>query len=649
MQIFDVSSFDIRFIRTIFVAFLSLICLAYPASSQQVEATTPNVTMSVGSILGESYPDNSQTFYNPTGIQIGDSFHFLVQVASGDEFSSDDSFCWGDQIVHFTAEMSYEGLRSTPQLIGRISPCSPCTDLQCSYEDRFMWGLGGLFKSSLDGAYFVGVEYAKGDNVLVGDFKEIRLMRSVDGFSWNQVLEPGSEEPVKLVSQSNLSCQAETGPCSGPCAGGNAVAQGESCLLFQFLDLNLLSEQDHWWGYVRFVVSTTSYLAKIRIFPDDPSPGEFRVELLAKDDTWKRVGASGEIDFLPKNLWRDGFVNALIESPSGCQVWASEYAPSAVGGCDDGNNSPASTSRFAYREVDAERNLGSVHYLGSRSRPAETINSTGRLMPLPVRDPDGSLMLFSASSDRVCEAFPSWPPGGNTYVGMDIVQTEITDAWIRDGFSATSSRPEGSSLDGSTTELGNETWTALGTTPGLVIRDGTATDDGAVDTRAANIPFSLSDYPDTAEIVVRGRVGATGSQWVGFGLNSTHTSPLLSTGQVWVLIRPNGSWELVGEGQTLSSGTVSVDPEAISLELAYEIERRRVDLRIDGVSAANDVALPMSFTPTLEAIGFQFFDPLPDQPGDNTLDRFEVALPTQSIFTDGFESGNRTAWSSETP
>ena len=202
---------------------------------------------------------------------------------------------------------------------------------------------------------------------------------------------------------------------------------------------------------------------------------------------------------------------------------------------------------------------------------------------------------------------------------------------------------------GSTTELGDETWTALGSTPGLVIRGGKATDDGAVDTRAANIPFSLAGYPDTAEIVVRGRIGATGSQWVGLGLNSIHTSPLLVTGQVWVLIRPSGSWELVAAGQTLSSGTVAVDPEAISLELAYEIERRRVDLRIDGVSVANDVPLPMSFTPTLEAIGFQFFDPLPDQPGENTLDRFEVALPTQSIFTDGFDSGNTTRWSSEIP
>jgi len=173
------------------------------------------------------------TFYNPSGIRATgagqDKLLLFVQVLDNFEVADTGAYerCVGDSVVLFEQDWDFQRLRDPFTLVSRVSPCS-CLALDGCPPDVWVYGLGSVLRSQYDDKYYLFLDKARrGVDLLVGDFKEVILMSSVDGEAWDQ-------NAVETFLRQSF------------------VGSGSEQREISVYDATLVSEVDRWWGVFRW-------------------------------------------------------------------------------------------------------------------------------------------------------------------------------------------------------------------------------------------------------------------------------------------------------------------------------------------------------------------------------------------------------------
>ncbi|NJL27081.1 MAG: hypothetical protein HC897_03940 [Thermoanaerobaculia bacterium] len=557
----------------------------------------------------------SSTFNNPTGIRVGNKYHIYAQSAQGNPQTEPWEWCWGDPIVLFEADWSFEGLRSPFQLIGRISPCD-CLTPQCPEANKRAYGTGSVLQSNHDGNFYIFLDKVlPGQDVTLGHFKDVIMGVSADGLTWAY---PPTFNP--LLTQSTIT------------SGGNPVT-------VSILDVTMTAGPQHWWGFFKWARLGEQALqtGRLRITPDSSNPRGFRVEILSGGQ-YRAVANNGAFGFIPDNVWTIfGGINSIVETADAYEVWAWDLSTENVNGCDDASN----LGSQILSRATTESSFGSVIPLRSRVRAAPTRNLTGLTFPLVLADPSGYDLMYTSSSNRACETLHSqWLALNNLFIGMEVVATTLSDAAIEDRFINTSTRPIGGLLANTHVEVGNRAWATFNNS--VQIGNGVA----RAGDEASGVPFNLNDYPGERLVEVSADVETSGSLWTGIGLTPHATAPFYALGQVWMLLQSFGQWTLFADGTShvLASGSApAFQAQGFNnLRLRYDAETNQAEAWINGCRVTSWKPVPI--TPNIQAVGFHAFDPAGANAGSSQIDNFRVTVSGSTIFSDGFECGNLSSW-----
>jgi hypothetical protein len=158
---------------------------------------------------------------------------------------------------------------------------------------------------------------------------------------------------------------------------------------------------------------------------------------------------------------------------------------------------------------------------------------------------------------------------------------------ISDSFSLNSSnRQAGSSLPGTTTEVGGVTWSGDGSwkfTAGGMVQSASGSTD-------ASVPLSLGSDPVTVSVDMD-FAGNTTTSYGMLGLNyQTPTQPYLWT--LWLFVRGNGQWALRQSGTDLASGSgLDTGAGLHELKIGYDAVTGLASAWYDGAALAADKAL----------------------------------------------------------
>ncbi len=595
------------------------LCSIGSASDIPPEAEGPWVVVSPETVFPDE-PNNllTRTFYQTTPILMEDEIFLYLQTdAPGPEGSPGLPWehCYHDQIVLFRGAATLDGIKGPFTVEKRVSRCE-CPEQGCSEPDNWVQEMGTVIQSKHDGKlYLIAQRVRFGTNWANGDFRAWTLGVSDDGIDWTW---PSLEFP--LIDQSEI-CDPV-------------------CRVYSVTSPALISEEDHWWGFFNWGTAATlnNRTGRIRIFPDVSRPNGFRTEIMS-GGKWVVVNTDGTFDSIPDNVWGFAIVQGLTKVDDEYFLWADWLSTEDVAGCTEDELNFGST--LLSRKVTPS-SMESVRELESNVRPIPSANATGRIQPSLLVDRDGRKVLFSGSTDKVCETVPAWPQGGNTFWGIEILTTVLSDSIVEDLFSETAARPSGTSLSGTDTEIGDQQWQG---SPGLKLIDGRITNQGVDGIYAAGFSTPTKSS-GLGYWELESAIDLEGSGWVGVGFNGTATSGLYQTGQIWLLLHQNETWSVLADGlsETVGSGSTFeiAQPGVNQVRLRYDPALNRVEASINETIVLPWAAVTHGVVDSF--VGFTFFDDSGIS-GETILDDLKLRAFSRAIFSDDFESGDTSSWS----
>lgn len=220
------------------------------------------------------------------------------------------------------------------------------------------------------------------------------------------------------------------------------------------------------------------------------------------------------------------------------------------------------------------------------------------------------------------------PPG---YTGTDWVDYTVTDRPDSSGLTATcrlyltitatetvhaaDSFTGDGPMSGRATEQGGLAWIAR---QGAETRSGVAGDSPAI----GGLPFQLSQTASTNTLSLTARVDPYASDWVGVGFADQPTGAYWSTGELWVLVRPNGNYSVLALGSQLGKGAIpgSSSNGYHTVDVRYRRSDRLATVRINGVQV---VSQTLAADPNVTHVGFHMYNAAE---GGAKLDDFDLRV-----------------------
>lgn len=321
------------------------------------------------------------TYYNPTGIQIGNDFYLYVMGGNWDH--GPGGTCTGDKIFAFKAPYTASSMYGPFQYVTRISPC-----------DGRSYGPGQVF---YDGSYRIVADVSDQTT-----FDELVLGTSADGVSWSWQDFIKTDSGIQILAPVLVGSTLRRFYCDPTCHSHHT-----------------------WWGYFPFSSGFSSFTGRMQVDVSTKWPRGFRVSILSGGQ-WQAVNdLTGEFSFIPDNVWSDVSVRSLLEDDGRWELWAyRNVAHNGCTTCTGSYNEGFAGSTFEFREVFADKSFGPVEPVHSLVRCMPSNGHVDRLFPFRVNDPSGRKLLYSATNDEnIC----GQPPGSNGFVGMYVVVTEVSD------------------------------------------------------------------------------------------------------------------------------------------------------------------------------------------------------------------------------
>ncbi|MCP3956470.1 MAG: hypothetical protein GY719_01315 [bacterium] len=199
---------------------------------------------------------------------------------------------------------------------------------------------------------------------------------------------------------------------------------------------------------------------------------------------------------------------------------------------------------------------------------------------------------------------------------IDDFELRLEPTAIRDTFAGAVA---GEPVFGRSAEVGEVAW---GPADLMAISiGGSATIKDGVTSGRAHLPFD----PDRQGLIVElaADLKPEGSTWAGIGF-TRHTSGMGGGGQFWAQLKPNGVFQIRGDGlDMLARGPAPVFHAGgfNRLVLRYDPLTRRGSVRINGEEVFAEAALP--FVPDIQYVGMQTNNATPDL---TEIDDFEVGF-----------------------
>lgn len=446
-----------------FISLLLLAITAFPLQASDVEVSGGQDVVSV-ELYGGTWPAQAGTYYNPTGIRVGNELFLYAQTGAAKSHLGGPD-CWPvintqtrvvyrDQIILFRAPWTITGLTSQfnphtfnpgpgqqPTLAdvanSQITPCEP----------NIAWGAGGVFRRS-GGGYAMTVDRA---NVVWDsppgappqthdDFKEIWIGFSQDGkvWSWEPLLKStGALQIFDMTLTAELPSPviAEFLGTPGTPIFSDGFETGDAS------HWSVVDQIERWWGFFRFNFGAEIGMIRVEF---DGRPGanpRFR-RWVWSAGMWQQVdAATGELDFIPTTVWPGaGFlqVNSIVNDGGELQVWAGQEAstdliPNACG-CAYGSRRTGFLSRpvvFADFEDLSPFSLGATEIIYSQVRCLPSLNQVGRMFPFRINDSFGRKLLYSVENKRCLDLQnPMSPIAQNPYAGLSVVVTVLEEVQL---------------------------------------------------------------------------------------------------------------------------------------------------------------------------------------------------------------------------
>jgi len=373
---------------------LILFVTAAPLFADSVETSVPVAVISPF-MYWPTQPESGR-FYRPTGVRVGSEFYLYVQGGAYKNIftgpGGETCNAIGEKALAFKAPWTASGLRSPFTYVKMVSPCNTSVpDVHYQTGSAFISSTDGKVKLTID-------ETENGSDPRQGHFKRILLGSSTDGknFTWSTFIKQSVINNVRYsISQATL-VQA--------------------------------TANTNWWGVFQWAYCTACNgtegigfwnQGRIKVTMDPANPRGFVVYLLASDGvTWSPVNDDGSFTFVPYNTGRPG-ARSIVNNNNTWEAW---HIAGGVptGGCDDLD--PASVSSFGYYTVSQGGSFGAFQNVTSLTRAMPTMNGAGRLDPFRVQDMNGSRLVYSASSDRMCQEGRL-----NGFRGLEILVTDVNN------------------------------------------------------------------------------------------------------------------------------------------------------------------------------------------------------------------------------
>lgn len=221
---------------------------------------------------------------------------------------------------------------------------------------------------------------------------------------------------------------------------------------------------------------------------------------------------------------------------------------------------------------------------------------------------------------------------------------------LSDSFTNSAGRPSGSSLAGSTTEVGNQVWVAAGE---LVVANDAATNAATTNALLATVPLTSLAGSDQSTFVVEANVDPSSSDWVGIGFNSQADDYFWTSGEVWMFLRADGQLHVRAEGLTHSlydgfPSSFVAGPNRLRLQYWRGGNTVRAWLNDVEVVLEEDDLDTFGFAPSLDHAGFQGHKDASFAVNGLMLDDFVVTSTESAVPDAGFEeaTGSWSEWSS---
>ncbi|MEM9596394.1 MAG: hypothetical protein AAGD06_19140 [Acidobacteriota bacterium] len=168
-------------------------------------------------------------------------------------------------------------------------------------------------------------------------------------------------------------------------------------------------------------------------------------------------------------------------------------------------------------------------------------------------------------------------------------------------------RTVGDPLHGLAAEKGGVTWRA---TSGAIFGSGTVVDSGPERFHVGGLPFDPASELAGSRATLTGSFDLSGASWVAIGFTSSPELPLWAAGEVWLLLRPNGSFVVRagGDQHTVTSGmSLDFHPQASNqLSLTYDLAANSVSASVNSHVVLQDGSLDaLPYSPSVSHAGFQ--------------------------------------------
>ncbi len=189
----------------------------------------------------------------------------------------------------------------------------------------------------------------------------------------------------------------------------------------------------------------------------------------------------------------------------------------------------------------------------------------------------------------------------------------------------------GSALHGRPAEVGGVAWSAR---PSAEVGGGQAFDRLAI----AGVPFDPNTTDRDPTFAVAAQVNPTLSGWAGVGFANKPTNAYWSAGQVWVLLRPEGTYTALANGTAITLGTGTIPGTPVngfhSVEVRYRVERNETTVLINGVTVLAD--LDLGFTPDIQYAGLHLHGAAENGTKIDSFEVRRVSAPAAVLISDGF-------------
>lgn len=413
-------------------------------------------------------PASAFTFYNPTGITIGD---YLYIYAQGGGAPGEEASCGAasDKIVAFRARIT-GGVPGEFERVGRISPCvnapvagaaHPLDPLPASF------GPGQVFRATVGRARKVHLLADVSDTV---NFFHVWRGESIDGVNWKWFISEG-------IDNRQFDGRRETirDPSDAVAHTIDVVVQPQSFIRATsvgmlnpiLLATNAAVNNAQWWGFFNFW-SDGFAIGRMSVDWDSTgtTPAVRMVESVDGSQVrWRTLKADGGgflLDFQPYAFRTRANAKTLLydAAPGGYQLWAADETLGQYGsgvncdttkvlrcdrpegcatadgsGCEFGDSCNAflrntgdfgdtwrgATAGFVWWPVTRFTFAPAPAVLESGGRFMPSGYAEARLFPFRWNSPTGRRYLFSSTNDaNICEEFLF-----SAYYKMYVVRTEL--------------------------------------------------------------------------------------------------------------------------------------------------------------------------------------------------------------------------------